>query len=93
MDRTTTRTIAPTSRTNASNLERGTPIEEAGHPAVAIVGADSSLYNTLDTMITSYKGSAILVDDDGRYKGVVDFDSVLEATNAMRPQEQVHEEV
>jgi osmoprotectant transport system ATP-binding protein len=78
---------------SAEHLERNTPLEEAGHPAVAIVGADSSLYNTLDTMITSYKGSAILVDDDGRYRGVVDFDAVLEAINAMRPQEQVREEV
>jgi osmoprotectant transport system ATP-binding protein len=78
---------------SAENLERNTPLEEAGHPAVAIVGADSSLYNTLDTMITSYKGSAILVDDDGRYRGIVDFDTVLEAINTMRPQDQVPEEV
>ena len=40
---------------------------------------------TLDTMITSYKGSAIVVDEEGRYQGVVDFDTVLEAINAMRP--------
>jgi osmoprotectant transport system ATP-binding protein len=78
---------------STKHLERSTPIEEAGHPAVAIVGSGSSLYNTLDTMITSYKGSAVVVDDDGRYKGVVDFDTVLEAINAMRPQEQVSEEV
>jgi hypothetical protein len=36
-------------------------------------------------MITSYKGSAIVVDGEGRYEGVVDFDTVLEAVNAMRP--------
>ena len=78
---------------SAEHLERNTPIEEAGQPAVAIVGADSSLYNTLDTMITSYKGSAILVGDDGSYRGVVDFDAVLEAINGMRPQDQqIHEE-
>jgi hypothetical protein len=27
------------------------------------------------------------VDDEGRYEGVVDFDTVLEAVNAMRPAE------
>jgi hypothetical protein len=38
-------------------------------------------------MITSYKGTAIVVDDDGAYLGVVDFDTVLEAINTMRPAE------
>ena len=64
------------------------PLEEAGRPAVAIVGTDANLYKTLDTMVTSYKGSAIVVDREGRYQGVVDFDTVLEAINAMRPPEQ-----
>jgi osmoprotectant transport system ATP-binding protein len=73
---------------SAEHLELSTPLEEAGRPAVAIVEADSSLYNTLDTMITSYKGSAIVVDEEGRYKGVVDFDTVLEAINAMRTPEE-----
>ena len=68
-----------------------TSLEEAGRPAVAIVEANSSLYNTLDTMITSYKGSAIVVDGEGRYQGVVDFDTVLEAINAMRPEEQTRD--
>ena len=66
-------------------------LEEAGRPAVAIVEANASLYNTLDTMITSYKGSAIVVDGEGRYQGVVDFDTVLEAINAMRPEEQTRD--
>jgi osmoprotectant transport system ATP-binding protein len=75
----------------AEHLELGTPLEETGRPAVAIVEANSNLYNTLDTMITSYKGSAIVVDASGRYKGVVDFETVLEAINAMRPQEQTRD--
>jgi hypothetical protein len=39
-------------------------------------------------MITSYKGSAIVVGEGGRFQGVVDFTTVLEAINAMRPREQ-----
>jgi osmoprotectant transport system ATP-binding protein len=58
---------------------------------VAIVETSSSLFTTLDTMITSYKGSAIVVDGEGRYQGVVDFDTVLEAINAMRPEEQTRD--
>jgi len=63
-------------------------LAETGRPAVAIVEANANLYDTLDTMITSYKGSAIVVDDGDRYQGVVDFATVLEAIDAMRPQEQ-----
>jgi osmoprotectant transport system ATP-binding protein len=70
------------------DLEAGNNLEEAGWPAVAVVEDSSSLYYTLDTMITSYKGAAIVVDDDGAYLGVVDFDTVLEAINTMRPPEE-----
>ncbi len=69
------------------DLEHGGKLEEAGWPAVAIVEASSSLYNTLDTMITSYKGSAVVVDGDGIYQGVVNFDTVLKAIESMRPAE------
>ena len=69
------------------DLEAGNDLEKAGWPAVAVVEDSSSLYYTLDTMITSYKGAAIVVDDDGAYLGVVDFDTVLEAINTMRPAE------
>jgi osmoprotectant transport system ATP-binding protein len=69
-------------------IQSGTPLEESGRAAAAVVEDTASLYKTLDTMITSFKGSAIVVDGDGRYRGVVDFDTVLEATSAMHaPQE------
>jgi osmoprotectant transport system ATP-binding protein len=69
-----------------------TPLEESGRPAVSIVEGTASLYKALDTMITSYKGSAIIVDEEGRYQGVVDFDTVLEATSAMHSSEQGQEQ-
>jgi osmoprotectant transport system ATP-binding protein len=72
---------------SADDLATGGDLDEAGWPAVAIVEEGASLYSVLDTMITSYKGSAIVVDGEGRYEGVVDFDTVLEAVNAMRPAE------
>jgi osmoprotectant transport system ATP-binding protein len=74
---------------NVEDLEHdGGPLEEVGRPVISIVESGTSLYKTLDTMITSYKGSAIVVDGEGRYQGVVDFETVLEAINAMRPPEQ-----
>ncbi|MDQ3377046.1 MAG: ABC transporter ATP-binding protein [Actinomycetota bacterium] len=72
----------------ADDLDAGGSLREAGWPAVAIVEGKSSLYETLDTMITSYKGSAIVVDDRGRYEGIVDFGTVLQAIEEMRPEEQ-----
>jgi osmoprotectant transport system ATP-binding protein len=75
----------------AGEIEPDVSLEEAGRPAVAIVDTSSSLYEILDIMITSYKGSAIVVDGEGRYQGVVDFDTVLEAINAMRPEEQTRD--
>ncbi|MGB3681189.1 MAG: betaine/proline/choline family ABC transporter ATP-binding protein [Rubrobacteraceae bacterium] len=70
---------------NIQDIEtNGVPLKEAGWPAVAILEQDANLYETLDTMITSYKGSAIVVDDKGAYKGVVDFDKVLEMIDSMR---------
>jgi osmoprotectant transport system ATP-binding protein len=72
-------------------VKHDTPLEESGRPAVAVVEATASLYKTLDTMITSYKGSAIVVDEEGRYQGVVDFDTVLEATSAMHSSDQEQE--
>jgi osmoprotectant transport system ATP-binding protein len=86
----------PSRWVSMEDIERGdVSLEEAGRPAVAIVESGASLYKTLDTMITSFKGSAIIVDAEGRYQGVVDYDAVLEAINAMRPpeEERVSEEV
>jgi hypothetical protein len=37
-------------------------------------------------MVTSYKGSAVVVDGNGAYRGVVDFEAVLQAINSMRPE-------
>jgi osmoprotectant transport system ATP-binding protein len=72
----------------AEELElNGVPLRSAGWPAVAIVEGKSSLYDTLDTMITSYKGSAIVVDERGRYESIVDFGAVLQAIEEMRPEE------
>jgi osmoprotectant transport system ATP-binding protein len=83
----------PSRWVGTGEIEPDVSLEEAGRPAVAIVDTSSSLYKTLDIMITSYKGSAIVVDGEGRYQGVVDFDTVLEAINAMRPEEQTRDRV
>ena len=75
---------------STEDIERnGASLSRAGRPVAALVKADASLYDTLDSMITSYKGSAVVVDERGAYQGVVDFDTVLAAIEEMRP---AHEE-
>jgi osmoprotectant transport system ATP-binding protein len=82
----------PSRWVSIEDMERGgISLEETGRPAVAVVESGTSLYKTLDAMITSYVGSAIVVDGEGHYQGVVGFDTVLEAINAMRPQEQTRD--
>ncbi|MBA2443621.1 MAG: betaine/proline/choline family ABC transporter ATP-binding protein [Rubrobacter sp.] len=73
---------------NAADLEGGdVPLGKLGNPVKAVIGEDTSLYVALDCMINSYKGSAIVVDENGAYVGVVDFDAVLRAIDSMRPEE------
>jgi osmoprotectant transport system ATP-binding protein len=73
----------PSRWVNIGELDGG-PLEEAGRPVVAIVGCEASLFETLDAMVISHKGSAVVVDDDGAYLGVVDFEKVLEVLDVMR---------
>jgi osmoprotectant transport system ATP-binding protein len=70
---------------NIDELERdGGPLEEAGRPVVAIVDCEANLFETLDAMVISHKGSAVVVDEEGAYLGVVDFEKVLEVLHTMR---------
>ena len=70
---------------NIGELKRdGGPLEEAGRPVVAIVDCEASLFETLDAMVISHKGSAVVVNEEGAYLGVVDFEKVLEVLDVMR---------
>jgi len=73
---------------NVGELERdGGSLEEVGRPVVAIVDCDANLFETLDAMVISHKGSAVVVDEEGAYLGVVDFEKVLEVLHTMRDQD------
>ena len=75
---------------NAEELEReGESLEELGDPVEAVVDTEANLYTTLDTIVISHKGSAVVVNDEGAYEGVVDFDRVLEVIDSMRNPDRV----
>ncbi len=74
---------------NIGEIERdGGSLEEAGRPVVAIVDCEANLFETLDAMVISHKGSAVVVDGEGAYLGVVDFEKVLEVLHTMRNPDQ-----
>ena len=75
---------------NVGELERdGESLEGLGTEVEAVVDTEANLYTTLDTIVVSHKGSAVVVDDRGAYRGVVDFEKVLEVIETMRDPDQV----
>ncbi|MBW3579288.1 MAG: betaine/proline/choline family ABC transporter ATP-binding protein [Actinobacteria bacterium] len=59
-------------------------LDELGVPADALVQPTATLSDALDATLTAAYGSAVVVDDSGRYQGVVDFDAIHQAVAAMR---------
>ncbi|HET7313019.1 betaine/proline/choline family ABC transporter ATP-binding protein [Salinisphaera sp.] len=68
----------PHSWASAECLDRESP-ETAGRKVRCILDARTTLYEALDAMITSTVGSATVVDDNGYFEKVIDFETVREA--------------
>lgn len=66
---------------DARDLEGDQP---RGQPVKCILDADTNLYEALDAMIVSSVGCATIVDGDGRYEKVIDFDALREVIAAFR---------
>ncbi|HEX6335806.1 MAG TPA: ABC transporter ATP-binding protein [Jiangellaceae bacterium] len=62
-------------------------LSEIGLPADAVVRPNATLGDTLNEMLTARYASAIVVDGDGSYLGVVDIDTINEAVRGMREAE------
>ncbi|MBA2337892.1 MAG: betaine/proline/choline family ABC transporter ATP-binding protein [Acidimicrobiia bacterium] len=60
------------------------PLEQAGLEPEAIVEPQATLQDTLNLMLDSSHGAAVVVDGDGAYLGAVDFATVAHAVQAMR---------
>jgi osmoprotectant transport system ATP-binding protein len=65
----------------------GRSLSGVGLPAEAIVTPTATLGDTLNEMLTARYASAIVVDEDGAYLGVVDIDTINEAVRGMRAAE------
>jgi osmoprotectant transport system ATP-binding protein len=65
----------------------GGSLSEIGLPAEAVVQPTATLGDTLNEMLTARYASAIVVDDDGAYLGIVDIETINEAVRGMRAAE------
>lgn len=71
---------------NARDLEGDQP---GGQRVKCILEADTNLYEALDAMILSSVGCATIIDDDGRYAKVIDFDALRKTIATFRADGQV----
>src|SRR5699024_4466064 len=76
----------PLRRVGADHLRRsdGRPLAEVGLQPSAKVEARATLSDALNELITARYSATIVVDDRGRYTGVVEFDQIHDAIRGMR---------
>ena len=61
---------------------------DVGEPATALVEAEASLSDALNTMLGAAHDVAIVIDSDGVYHGVVDIETINRSVREMRAAEQ-----
>ena len=55
---------------------------------IAVVEPRATLSDTLNEMLTARYRTAVVIDESGRYSGVVDIDTINDAIRGMRSAEQ-----
>ena len=65
-------------------------LDGVGNPATS-VEPRATLHDALDAMLASSCGAAVVVDDAGRYRGVLDIDRLMRVMSEMRAVERVRD--
>ncbi|MEA2931683.1 MAG: osmoprotectant transport system ATP-binding protein, partial [Actinomycetota bacterium] len=69
----------------ARDVERAdVELDEPGLGPGAVVGPQSTLQGALNLMLDSSHGAVVVVDDQGAYRGAVDFTTMAQAIQGMR---------
>jgi len=71
-----------------SRARGGQALSEIGLPADAVVQPNATLSDTLNEMITARYSTAIVVNSDNAYQGIVDIDTINATVRTMREAEQ-----
>ncbi|GLY03987.1 ABC transporter ATP-binding protein [Actinoplanes sp. NBRC 101535] len=70
---------------DAADLERADgDLHRAGQPVSALVESAATLSYALNEMLTSNAGVALVVDGDGGFQGLLDFETVMVATRSVQ---------
>ncbi|MGI5950540.1 MAG: betaine/proline/choline family ABC transporter ATP-binding protein [Brooklawnia sp.] len=71
---------------NVSDINRsaGRPLGAVGTPAAAVVEPHATLHDALNEMVTANHSVAIMVDEQGRYQGIIDIDTINESIRHLR---------
>jgi osmoprotectant transport system ATP-binding protein len=70
-----------------NRAEGGRALTELGLPAEAVVQPNATLSDTLNEMITARYSTAIVVDSNSAYQGIVDIDTINATVRTMREAE------
>lgn len=62
----------------------------AGHVVRAKVEGNATLHDTLEAMLGSSTGAAVVVDAGGRFEGVVEIEALTEVINRLRAEARAH---
>lgn len=70
----------------ADDLRRGTgqPLDQIGTQPQAVIEPRATLNDALNELISARNAVSIVVDEDGRYLGVVDIEQINDAIRSMR---------
>ena len=63
-------------------------LEEVGLPATDKLEPNATLHDALDMMIKSFAAAAIVVDDRGAFRGIIDIDAIKRRVDAIRMEAQ-----
>ena len=76
----------PVSWVTADDLRRGEgrPLEEIGSAPQAVLQPRATLSDALNELVAARYAVTVVVDEHGRYLGVIDFDQLNEAIRSMR---------
>ncbi len=81
----------PTRWLRPGDLERGTDdLQALGQQVRSVVEQNATLHDTLEEMLKSSTGQAVVVDPRGRYHGVVEVQHLTEVIRSLRTEAQEH---
>ena len=73
-----------------AHLERADALATAGPAVVATVLPNATLHDALEELLLSNAGQAVVVDERGRYQGIVDVDCLADVLKRMRAEAKKH---